>query len=407
MILPENENYANITDVKAQAIKLKTNQLIRILNISDQVDQAIDANQADEEQKICTNEIAHEKIKEKYKHLSYEAKVDIIERYYQKNQSRSKIWDDLFVPYSTVWRVINEFKANSNYSTNSFNQSQSSTILDVVLKDKIKKFIDSTETTLTTKDIEHFLKEELNAKVKPRDILRFIKTELRLSYKRISSRPVLPEPARVRVLRKIFAIEFANIIDSTQTIVNIDEVLFSNATKSNYSWIHKGQHKFWNNICFKGSLSLICSITNKGEWFVSNLIKTNNSKTFMEYISELIKWLRIDLNADMNKIIIMLDNWQVHKSKAWLKYLNEFGWRILFLPAYSPDFAPIELLFNTLKRKITRQEKGNIVKLKSKEGMKSIKECLAATSKEEIVSYWVSAIKWISRVILEDKINSI
>ena len=36
-------------------------------------------------------------------------------------------------------RVINEFKANSNYSTGSFNQSQSSAILDVVLKDKIKK----------------------------------------------------------------------------------------------------------------------------------------------------------------------------------------------------------------------------------------------------------------------------
>ena len=91
LILLENENFVNITDVKTQPIKLKTNQLIRILNISDQIDQAIDANQADEEQKICTNEIAHEKIKERYKPLSYEAKVDIIERYSQKNQSRSKI----------------------------------------------------------------------------------------------------------------------------------------------------------------------------------------------------------------------------------------------------------------------------------------------------------------------------
>ena len=63
----------------------------------------------------------------------------------------------------------------------------------------------------------------------------------------------------------------------------------------------------------------------------------------------------------INKIAIMFDNWQVHKSKAWLKYLNEVWWRILFLSAYSPDFAPIELLFNTLKRKITTQEKGCIV----------------------------------------------
>ena len=61
LILPENENYANITDVKAQAIKLKTNQLIRILNISDQFGQAINANQTGKEQKLCTNEIADQR----------------------------------------------------------------------------------------------------------------------------------------------------------------------------------------------------------------------------------------------------------------------------------------------------------------------------------------------------------
>ena len=167
----------------------------------------------------------------------------------------------------------------------------------------------------------------------------------------------------------------------------------------NYFWIGRGQNKFWNNMSFSGYLSLIWSIANRGDWLFSNLQSENNTNTFVDYITELFKWLQWDQKFDMNKIVIVLDNSPIHKSKKSLKHLNKFGWDILYLSAYLPDFAPIELLFNSLKRKLSKQEKGNVVKLNSEAGLRSIIECMASISRAEIVSYWISSMKWVSDVL--------
>ena len=230
----------------------------------------------------------------------------------------------------------------------------------------------------------------------------FIKTQLNLSYKKCSSSPILKELLRLKALGKVYAIEFAYIIDSSKLIVNIDEVVFSKSTKINYSWISKGYSKFWNNTSFTRSLSLILSITNQGDWYTSNSTSLNNTYTFVDYIVELIKWLRIDLKKEMNEIFIILDNCLVHKSKWSLKQLNEYGCRVSLLPAYSPDFAPVELLFNSLKRKLSVQEKGISVNLNSEVCLRSIKEWMMTFSRSEIISYWISALRRISWSLSND-----
>ena len=58
-----------------------------------------------------------------------------------------------------------------------------------------------------------------------------------------------------------------------------------------------------------------------------------------------------------------------------------------------PDFAPIELLFNTLKRRISIQEKGKIVRLNKNEGLRAIKDCLSSINRDEIKSYWIVVMK--------------
>ena len=58
-----------------------------------------------------------------------------------------------------------------------------------------------------------------------------------------------------------------------------------------------------------------------------------------------------------------------------------------------PDFAPIELLFNTLKRRISIQEKGKIVRLNKNEGLRAIKDCLSSINRDEIKFYWIVVMK--------------
>ena len=61
---------------------------------------------------------------------------------------------------------------------------------------------------------------------------------------------------------------------------------------------------------------------------------------------------------------------QKQKDPAKTKTLR---YKIMFLPAYSPSLAPIELIFGYLKIILKRELKRKIIKLTQKEEMNAIK----------------------------------
>jgi transposase len=52
--------------------------------------------------------------------------------------------------------------------------------------------------------------------------------------------------------------------------------------------------------------------------------------------------------------LVIWDNLSVHKSAVAARLLAAQGCRVLFLPPYSPDFAPIEQAFSKLKTALRR-----------------------------------------------------
>jgi transposase len=52
--------------------------------------------------------------------------------------------------------------------------------------------------------------------------------------------------------------------------------------------------------------------------------------------------------------VVVLDNLSVHKGAAIRRLIAARGCRLLFLPPYSPDFAPIEHAFGKLKEHLRR-----------------------------------------------------
>ena len=50
--------------------------------------------------------------------------------------------------------------------------------------------------------------------------------------------------------------------------------------------------------------------------------------------------------------VVVLDNLSAHKSELARAAVEAVGARLLFLPAYSPDFNPIELAFATVKQRL-------------------------------------------------------
>jgi transposase len=70
---------------------------------------------------------------------------------------------------------------------------------------------------------------------------------------------------------------------------------------------------------------------------------TLNKELFSEYI-------KTQLNPTLSDDdILLLDNSSVHKSRLVLDTLVACKIRFLFLPRYSPDFNPIELLWAYMK----------------------------------------------------------
>jgi len=75
---------------------------------------------------------------------------------------------------------------------------------------------------------------------------------------------------------------------------------------------------------------------------------TLNKELFAEYIRTFLK-PTVSLED-----VLLLDNSSVHTAKLVLDTLKECNIKYLFLPPYSPDFNPIELLWASMKSSLRK-----------------------------------------------------
>lgn len=71
-----------------------------------------------------------------------------------------------------------------------------------------------------------------------------------------------------------------------------------------------------------------------------------------EDVCEFFKEIRL-LNPE-NEIVLILDNFRSHRAEYSVKYAKECGIKLVFLPPYSPDLNPIEFIWKSIKRVISR-----------------------------------------------------
>lgn len=90
----------------------------------------------------------------------------------------------------------------------------------------------------------------------------------------------------------------------------------------------------------------------------SNTTATNSS-SFLRHMAQLIPKLP-------NGKILVMDNCRIHKTFEVIMFFEfckeRYNIEVKFLPPYSPDYNPIELLFNVVKAKL--KQDSNIKKLK-------------------------------------------
>lgn len=98
-------------------------------------------------------------------------------------------------------------------------------------------------------------------------------------------------------------------------------------------------------------VNMISSVTNKGKLRFMLSEKAFNAQLFKEFMKRLIR------DAE-RKVFLIVDNLSVHHAKCNQKWLerNKESIELFFLPSYSPDLNPVELLNNDLKTALHRGE---------------------------------------------------
>lgn len=132
-------------------------------------------------------------------------------------------------------------------------------------------------------------------------------------------------------------------------LVVIDECGSNIALTPLYVRAPKGQRAYGRVPRNRGkNTTLIASLTFDGMGESMIIEGSANAAAFERYVEEI---LAPSLTAGQ---IVIMDNLAAHKGKKVEQLIQAKGCQLLFLPAYSPDFSPIEETFSKLKTALRR-----------------------------------------------------
>jgi transposase len=133
-------------------------------------------------------------------------------------------------------------------------------------------------------------------------------------------------------------------VSNLKNLVFLDESSINLAYTRLYGWAMSNQriNEGIKDVRFERQ-SILSTIRLSGDQVPLVFEGTLNKEIFSEYIRN---HLAPTLGPDD---VVVMDNCTVHRSKLVKETLQECGVKALFLPPYSPDFNPIELMWAYIK----------------------------------------------------------
>ena len=132
--------------------------------------------------------------------------------------------------------------------------------------------------------------------------------------------------------------------------VFLDEAGFSLAMYQAYGWAPKEQ-RLVEAVPFQRGVNF--SVL--GAIGIQGMICTHQKSGSMKRV-DMESFLEFDLLPRLRKgMVLILDNARIHHGGRIEEIVEAAGCSLLYLPAYSPDFNPIELAWSWLKRFVRRR----------------------------------------------------
>ena len=230
---------------------------------------------------------------------------------------------------------------------------------------------------------------------------RFVKKELKYCYKRGSSRSYLSINDDLKYWQSIFALRVLKNLSLGKIFINVDESSFTKSVKSNYSWLPVGESHPIVNTLGTGRAVVLFALISNGDWFWFISKRTTNSEVFWNFIILLAKYIELWMDFSASESKLILDNASIHLSTVTKQITRKLGFRMWLLPQYSPNLAPVEIVFGMLKSKLRMKKSKQVIKFSMISGRKEICDVLAGFTKVKVSRLWLVFVREAKKAILE------
>ncbi len=186
-----------------------------------------------------------------------------------------------------------------------------------------------------------WLKNHRSIDISYSTLLRYLHEQ---NYARRIPRPVPEPPDREawQAKRELFHQQLLKLTqDANATLFFGDEAGFEGDPRPRQRWVKRGSRPTQGYYGGHIRQNIVGAVNPEDGQLVSLIVQHNDTETFQAFLETMAK----EVPAGGKDIYLVLDNASWHKSKG----LNWHHIKPIYLPPYSPDYNPIERLWQHLK----------------------------------------------------------
>ena len=286
-----------------------------------------------------------------YERMTKEQKSYIMILLKDSNMSISEVTDKIMVRYSTVYSIKRDFEWYKDHNLAPFSDIQQKKRTPKVSTKYIKEFVSKQKESFTIRDIKKAVKIHKNEDIKEYIIRNYLKTNLKMSYKKWTNKPWNVDVSKLSILRYLFSYRIGKQLLGSSLMVSLDETAFNHKVANSKWWIKRGYSTELFTSNFIGNWSLIIAITNEGSYFGVIVSGKVNSSIYLRFLMNLEKWIETKRSWSSQEVVILKDNWQIHRSKLVWSFMERSQFTYVFIPTCTPKYSPVEKVFAILKSK--------------------------------------------------------
>lgn len=268
---------------------------------------------------------------------------------------------------SSIYKWLNKYDVGGLDSLRSVKALGPETKLTVAQKQRMAKYLLKNPTQLkfdyalwTIPMVTELIKQKFNVQYGFVQVSRILK-EIGFSKQKPLQRAFEQDPFKVEQwLKKEYPSIKKQAKKENRSIYFGDEAGFHSTALYGGTWAPKGKTPIIKSTGQRIKINCISALNNKGSLRFMLYEGNFNSERFLEFLKRL-------LHKQPQSITLIVDGHSTHKTKLVKEFIvsTDGKLKLYYLPPYSPELNPDELVWNNAKQKIAKRKHQPVIKRKT------------------------------------------